>query len=460
MHPSDDRILRGLAALALLAGAFATGVEVGRPDRGSRPGPAALGPLGGADGGRLGVALPQAQAARGPLRADEPGVDRRPAGAFDPAGAGPRSHLASFEPASAQESSLVVGLLLELDRVEEAYHQVRAVPADSAHVYALLGRALRERGLREEARFALDEAMRRGNWGCDVVDDYVALDPEAFLQTLEREAGFWIREGYLGDDELAELRAQALHALGRSAEAGRLLGGPEQGFVESRGCVPDHLTGPDWKWRSWMETEPRKVEELLLRVMQSQLSANPKAVRLLGELYASEGRLGDLERELARWEEHHAGKSEHARVLVALADHRGWEAVHAFRERRPWCETAAWGLGDHLRAQGRMREAADVYGEMMAAHWQRDQEVEVLVETVRRAPRQLTPRLEWLVESVRVSDLDDEDRAEQVGGLGEVYWDLGERVRAEALWKEAHALNPDACWSWNLRLVALGENPR
>ena len=466
MESLPPRLCRTLIGVLGLVGAFGLGLVVGE-SRGIGPSPdlPALAPAREPSTGLAGPELPAAPPAVATAAALERAVSARVEGAGVPglggllrtaqgADASPRT------PTSSQVTS-IVSLLLEMQRTDEAYELMLEVPADSTEVYAELGAALAAAGRSAEAIYLFSEALRRGHWDDDMLGDFVAVDPGACLAAIERESVTWSLNGYLDEDELDAYRARALHGLGRTAEAIALLPGPERLLVEGRGCVPKHIEGETWEWRAWMTAEPERVEGLLLEVAHRPLAPSGRALGLLAELYAMHGRREELERELARWEREYGGLArEYTQIVVDLAPLRGWDTVRGILERRPWDSAAALGLGEHLAQAGRVHEAAEVWGEFMQAAWEKAPDSEELAETVARAPRYLMPRLELLVTRALAKEADDHDRADELGSLGDAFWDLGRRSRAVELWERAQAIDPSQCWSWSLKQAELGVDPR
>jgi len=365
--------------------------------------------------------------------------------------------LSAFDP---HEATLAIELLLELGRPLDAYAILRAGPADTPYAYSEVGRALAERGHAAEASYLFSESLRRGEWDEDVIDDFVALDPAQCLAAIDREGAFWAREGYLTEDEENAFRAQALQALGRSEEAVVLLVDDEPRFVESSGCVPGHIEGEGWKWRAWLAVDPRRVEPLLLEALDVTYAKNMNALELVAELYVEEGRLEELEAVVAAWSTHHDSSGDLGWMTLQLAPQRGWDTARAFLEQHPAHADVAWGLGEHLLRIGREQEAVELLGDFLEVSWVEHRDVDELVETCRLAPGRLAPALDRLVSSARADFEDSSERSEALGDLGDAHWDLGDRERAQALWREAHALDPEQGWSWSLRQAELGVDPR
>lgn len=358
------------------------------------------------------------------------------------------------------EATLAIELLLELGRPLDAYAVLRAGPASAPYVYAEVGEALADLGHSAEASYLFSESLRRGEWDEDVIDAFVALDPAQCLAAIDREGAFWAREGYLSEDEENAFRAQALQALGRSEEAVALLAGEVPRFVESSGCVPGHIEGEGWKWRAWLAVDPRRVEPLLLAAVDVAHARNLDALGLVAELYAEEGRLDELEEVVAAWSTNHDGSSDLGWMTVRLAPQRGWATARAFLEEHPAHADVAWGLGEHLLRTGREQDAVELLGDFLEASWAAHRDVDRIVETCRLAPRRLAPALDRLVSGARAGFAEPTERSEALGELGDAYWDLGDRERAQALWREAQALDPEQGWSWALRQAELGVDPR
>ncbi len=358
------------------------------------------------------------------------------------------------------ETTLAVELLLELGQPLDAYALLKAGPASAPYAYSEAGRELAELGHAAEASYLLSESLRRGEWDDDVIDDFVALDPAQCLAAIEREGAFWESEGFLDADETNAFRAQALQALGRSEEAVALLADDEPRFVESSGCVPGHIEGERWKWRAWLEVDPRRVEPLLLQALSVTYARNSNALELVAELYAKEGRHEELEEVVAAWSANHDSSSDLGSMTVQLAPLRGWDTARAFLEQHPTNADVAWGLGEHLLRGGRGLDAVLLLGGFMKASWVEQRDVDELVETCRLAPERLRPVLDGLVFDARIDHADPSERSEALGSLGDAHWDLGDRERAQALWREAHALDPEQGWSWSLRQAELGVDPR
>jgi tetratricopeptide (TPR) repeat protein len=429
---------RALVGVLALGAAFSLGVVVGEHHSPrTSPVPAALGPESSPIAGHSVAALPVTalpvasavlasfeSAARVPL-ADE----GKPGDLGDLLARvlTAETHGTTDTSLLSSETSLLAEWLTERRRLDDAYRLLLECPADSPEVYTRLGAAFAQAGRRPEANHLYSEALRREYWDDELIDRFVELDAGACLAALEREARSWPDPQHGVGDDLEGYRAQALQALGRSAEAVALLRSPESLFQAVSGCVPAHLEGEPWVWRAWMAVEPGRVEETLLRIVRAEHASKAPALCLLAELYAGLGRTEDLERELAAWIEREPDARDYSRVVVELAPIRGWDDVRELLSRRPWDSGAALGLGEHLAATGRLYEAAEVWGEFLVESWKLERDEEQLAETVSRAPARLLPRLEALV----IRALGNEDE-----------------------------LDPEQDWSWFVRQAELGVNPR
>lgn len=362
----------------------------------------------------------------------------------------------SLAPAIASHSAVN---LLRQDRSLEAYGLLSTTNADSSAPYLATAQALARQGHSARASEMFEAALERESWwDDDMLHLFVKHDARACLEALDREVARQLAAG-VSDPlyELSDQRAQALQALGRSAEAVQLLDNPEEMYVPSSGgCTPSHFRGSSWKWAAWAEVDPRRVEAIL---EQAERDGAPNLLFLKGQLLLSEGRHEELDAELEQVRKKSGTSRDYGHLLIALAPERGWDTVREYLQEQPSDDRAVRAYSDHLLKSGRIQDATELLHQHVLDTWEQGLSDAEIAETIQRLPKQLMPSLEVLVQKATNRDQASDDFAYELATLGDAFWRLGKSERAKELWRKALALDPDCGWLGYLRQAELGVDP-
>jgi tetratricopeptide (TPR) repeat protein len=356
--------------------------------------------------------------------------------------------------ASVNATATYIETLLALGEPLAALETLRTHPRAGMWTYFETALALTEMNWDAEATTLFVEAMRRDYDDEDLQDAFVAHDPAAFLDVVQELQAVFSGSEY-DTDGLSILQARALLSLGDAGQAVQHLPPLEEYFAPSSGCTPAHVKGTAWELEAWRAVDPAGLQELLIRVLETSPTSQENALAELAATCAVTGDEATFLEQLQKFGDQHYV---HGELLVALAPHRGWDAVEEHCRRKPFDDTAAYALGEHFLSQGRPSDAARVWTRHFEACWSEDEPPGELYDFVAHAPDQMLSVVERRIADLASASIEHADPSWELCSYAELYWNLGDPRRAKQLWLLADELDPGQAGSGaeTARLYELG----
>ncbi len=359
--------------------------------------------------------------------------------------ASPRADVAALKlPSSPRATALAVDLMLELGRPLSALEVLRQNPRTSSEPYLATAKQLAQLQRKSEAVEMFTEAFRRDPDSDEVFESFLHCDLQACLRVLD-QLELVAREHWEEFEGEVSWRAHALWLQGQAEEAAALLPPLESYYRQGSGCIPTSLGGQSWELDLWREVDPRGLQAICLRVLDTSATSQERALVQLAAICEQLGEMAFFEEQLMAFDERHGLGAE---TVVQLAAYRSWATVAEYLHDHPTAEDAALALSRHWLAGGRSDEAVATWSNYLEACWAAGEDPGDLEQHIARAPSSFLPAIEERIAKLESGEASCEDPAWEIGELGALYWRLGRTERAGQLWQLSRQLDPDQAGIW------------